>query len=146
MLGSEFLNRHCLFSTSRLSQANLFAHNHSLKQVVIAYSTLVQHKHARAQTEYAARLQVSSSHPWRPFTFLFSLKTTHFFHSQRHTDLFDLVSSMQQEAIKEEKLEKERRRELKERQRLKERLKEIEREKEVDREKEKDEEVSCSGC
>ncbi|XP_055365630.1 protein-methionine sulfoxide oxidase mical3a isoform X30 [Betta splendens] len=63
--------------------------------------------------------------------------------ADRHTDLFDLVSSMQQEAVKEERLEKERRRrELKERKRLKERLNAIEREKDVDREKEKDEEES----
>ena len=55
-------------------------------------------------------------------------------------DIFDLVSGMQKEAIKEEKLDKERRRELKERKRLKERQKEKEREKEVDREKEKDDE------
>ncbi|XP_053174674.1 protein-methionine sulfoxide oxidase mical3a [Scomber japonicus] len=54
-----------------------------------------------------------------------------------HTDIFDLVSGMQKEAIKEEKLEKQRRRELKERKRVKERHKEREREKEVDREKEK---------
>lgn len=60
-------------------------------------------------------------------------------------DIFDLVSGMQKEAIKEEKLEKERRRELKERKRVKERHKEREREKEVDREKKKDdEEVLCS--
>lgn len=74
--------------------------------------------------------------------FIFSLNN--FLHSQLHTDIFDLVSGMQKEAIKEEKLEKERRRELKERKRVKERHKEREREKEVDREKEKDdEEVLC---
>lgn len=58
-------------------------------------------------------------------------------------DIFDLVSGMQQEAIKEEKLEKERRRELKERKRVKERHKKREREKEVDGEKAKDDEVLC---
>ncbi|XP_040893421.1 protein-methionine sulfoxide oxidase mical3a isoform X2 [Toxotes jaculatrix] len=62
--------------------------------------------------------------------------------ADRHMDIFDLVSGMQKEAIKEEKLEKERRRELKERKRVKERHKEREREKEVDREKEKDDEES----
>lgn len=80
--------------------------------------------------------------------FVFLLKTTfflnNFFHSQLHTDIFDLVSGIQKEAIKEEKLEKEKRRELKERKRLKERQKERVREKEVVREKEKeDEEVLC---
>ncbi|XP_042268817.1 protein-methionine sulfoxide oxidase mical3a isoform X2 [Thunnus maccoyii] len=58
--------------------------------------------------------------------------------ADRHMDIFDLVSGMQKEAIKEEKLEKQRRRELKERKRVKERHKEREREKEVDQEKEKD--------
>ncbi|XP_042351704.1 protein-methionine sulfoxide oxidase mical3a isoform X17 [Plectropomus leopardus] len=62
--------------------------------------------------------------------------------ADQHTDIFDLVSGMQKEAIKEEKLEKERRRELKQRKRVKGRLKEREREKEVDREKEKDNEES----
>ena len=58
-------------------------------------------------------------------------------------DIFDLVSGMQKEAIKEEKLEK-KKRELKDRKRVKERHKQKEREKEVDREKEKDEEeVLC---
>lgn len=62
-------------------------------------------------------------------------------------DIFDLVSDLQKEAVKEEKLEKARRRELKERKMLKERRKEIEWEKEIYREKEKDdEEVLCSGC
>lgn len=57
-------------------------------------------------------------------------------------DIFDLVSGMQKEAIKEEKLEK--RRELKDRKKVKESHKGREREKVVDREKEKgDEEVSC---
>ncbi|XP_026222449.1 protein-methionine sulfoxide oxidase mical3a isoform X13 [Anabas testudineus] len=66
--------------------------------------------------------------------------------ADRHVDIFDLVSDLQKEAIKEERMEKERRKELKERKRLKERLQEIEREKEVDREKAKDdEEVLCSG-
>ncbi|XP_070762774.1 protein-methionine sulfoxide oxidase mical3a isoform X1 [Enoplosus armatus] len=60
--------------------------------------------------------------------------------ADRHMDIFDLVSGMQKEAIKEEKLEKEKRRELKERKRVKERHKEREREREVDREKEKDDE------
>uniref|UniRef100_A0A671YQN9 F-actin monooxygenase n=1 Tax=Sparus aurata TaxID=8175 RepID=A0A671YQN9_SPAAU len=60
--------------------------------------------------------------------------------ADRHMDIFDLVSGMQQEAIKEEKLEKEKRRELKERKRVKEKCKERERKKEVDREKEKDDE------
>ncbi|XP_070762775.1 protein-methionine sulfoxide oxidase mical3a isoform X2 [Enoplosus armatus] len=62
--------------------------------------------------------------------------------ADRHMDIFDLVSGMQKEAIKEEKLEKEKRRELKERKRVKERHKEREREREVDREKEKDDEES----
>ncbi|XP_030282402.1 protein-methionine sulfoxide oxidase mical3a isoform X2 [Sparus aurata] len=62
--------------------------------------------------------------------------------ADRHMDIFDLVSGMQQEAIKEEKLEKEKRRELKERKRVKEKCKERERKKEVDREKEKDDEES----
>lgn len=65
------------------------------------------------------------------------------FHSQRHTDIFDLVSGMQKEAINEEKLEKEKRRELKERKRVKERHAGREWEKEVDREKEKEDEVLC---
>lgn len=68
------------------------------------------------------------------------LLLNNFFHSQRHMDIFDLVSGMQQEAIKEEKLEKEKRRELKERKGVKEKCKERERKKEVDREKEKDDE------
>ncbi|XP_067445267.1 protein-methionine sulfoxide oxidase mical3a isoform X26 [Thunnus thynnus] len=62
--------------------------------------------------------------------------------ADRHMDIFDLVSGMQKEAIKEEKLEKQRRRELKERKRVKERHKEREREKEVDQEKEKDKKES----
>lgn len=61
---------------------------------------------------------------------------------QRHTDIFDLVSGMQQEAIKEEKLVREKRRELKEKKVAKERRREWQ--KEVDRGKEKDDEVSCS--
>lgn len=65
--------------------------------------------------------------------------------SQLHTDIFDLVSGIQKEAIKEERLEKERRRELKEKKRVKEKQKERVWEKEVNREKEKDdEEVLCS--
>ncbi|XP_034541154.1 protein-methionine sulfoxide oxidase mical3a isoform X2 [Notolabrus celidotus] len=59
-----------------------------------------------------------------------------------HTDIFDLVSGIQKEAIKEEKLEKEKRRELKERKRVKEKQKERVWEKEVVREKEKDDEES----
>ena len=43
---------------------------------------------------------------------------------QRHADIFDLVSGIQQEALREEKLGKERRRVLKERMRAKERKKE----------------------
>ncbi|XP_035521618.1 LOW QUALITY PROTEIN: protein-methionine sulfoxide oxidase mical3a [Morone saxatilis] len=62
--------------------------------------------------------------------------------ADRHTDIFDLVSGMQKEAIKEEKLEKEKRRELKERKRVKERHKERELGKKVDREKEKGDEES----
>ena len=59
-------------------------------------------------------------------------------------DIFDLVSDIHKEAIKEEKLEKERRREIKKR--VTERLKERERAKEVEREKDKDdEEVLCGG-
>lgn len=54
-------------------------------------------------------------------------------------DIFDLVSGMQKEAIKEERVEKERRRELKEKKRVKERHKAREREKEKD-----EEEVLCS--
>ncbi|KAF3689071.1 [F-actin]-monooxygenase MICAL3 [Channa argus] len=57
-----------------------------------------------------------------------------------HGDIFDLVSGMQKEAIKEKKVEKERRRVLKERKRVKEGLKEKEWDKEVDGEKEKDDE------
>lgn len=65
-------------------------------------------------------------------------------HSQLHTDIFDLVSGMQKETIKEEKLEKERKREFKERKRVKERRKERARENEVERDKDKDEEeVFC---
>lgn len=60
-------------------------------------------------------------------------------------DIFDLVSDMQKEAIKEERLEKEKRRELKEKKRVKEGHKARQWETEVDREKEKgDEEVLCS--
>lgn len=94
------------------------------------------------------KLDMPSSHLLHPFLF-YSLQETlsflnNLFHSQRHTDIFDLVSGMQKEAIKEEKLEKEKRRELKERKRVKERHKEREREKEVDRGKEKDnKEVLC---
>ncbi|KAM6937070.1 protein-methionine sulfoxide oxidase mical3a [Xenentodon cancila] len=55
-----------------------------------------------------------------------------------HMDIFDLVSGIQKEAIKEEKLEKEKRRVLKENKTVKERRKEKEREKE----KEKDNEES----
>ncbi|XP_029992779.1 protein-methionine sulfoxide oxidase mical3a isoform X5 [Sphaeramia orbicularis] len=62
--------------------------------------------------------------------------------ADQHMDIFDLVSGMQKEAIKEEKLEKERRRELKKRQRVKERHKGRELEKEVDREKENNDEES----
>lgn len=59
-------------------------------------------------------------------------------------DIFDLVSGMQKEAIKEEKLEKEKKRELKDRKRVKEMSKGREWDKEVDREKGKDnEEVLC---
>lgn len=61
-----------------------------------------------------------------------------FFHPKQHTDIFDLVSGIQKEAIKEEKLEKERRRALKERKQIKKRQKG----KELDPEQEdKDEEV-----
>ncbi|KAM4553580.1 protein-methionine sulfoxide oxidase mical3a [Fundulus diaphanus] len=59
-----------------------------------------------------------------------------------HTDIFDLVSGMQKEAIKEERLETERRREIKRKKRVKEGQKEREPEKEVDQEKEKDDEES----
>ncbi|KAM9808213.1 protein-methionine sulfoxide oxidase mical3a [Neosynchiropus ocellatus] len=59
-----------------------------------------------------------------------------------HTDIFDLVSGMQKEAIKEEKLEKDRKREFKERKRVKERRKERAQENEVERDKDKDEEES----
>ncbi|XP_014860807.1 PREDICTED: protein-methionine sulfoxide oxidase mical3a-like isoform X24 [Poecilia mexicana] len=62
--------------------------------------------------------------------------------ADRHMDIFDLVSGMQKEAIKEERLEKERRREIKRKKRVKERQKEREPEKEVDQEKEKDDEES----
>lgn len=59
-------------------------------------------------------------------------------------DIFDLVSGMQKEAIKEEKLDKERKRELKERRRVKEMNRGKEREKEADREKGNDnKEVLC---
>lgn len=65
-----------------------------------------------------------------------------FSYPKQHTDIFDLVSGIQKEAIKEEKMEKERRRALKERKRLKER----QRGKELDPEQEdKDEEVLPSG-
>ncbi|CAI5664831.1 unnamed protein product [Oreochromis niloticus] len=60
--------------------------------------------------------------------------------ADRHVDIFDLVSGMQKEAIKEEKLEKERRRELKEKRGVKERHKKRGQEKEVKREMEKDDE------
>lgn len=53
-------------------------------------------------------------------------------------DIFDLVSGMQKEAIKEEKLEKEKKRELKERRRVKEVNRGKDRDKEADREKGKD--------
>ncbi|XP_069385324.1 protein-methionine sulfoxide oxidase mical3a isoform X43 [Paralichthys olivaceus] len=62
--------------------------------------------------------------------------------ADRHKDIFDLVSDIQKEAIKEEKLEKERRREIKEKKRVTERHKEREREKEVEREKDKGDEES----
>ncbi|XP_078805204.1 protein-methionine sulfoxide oxidase mical3a isoform X13 [Oryzias latipes] len=55
-----------------------------------------------------------------------------------HTDIFDLVSGMQKDAVKEEKLEKERRKVLKEKKRAKEGQRE--RETEVLGEKEKDKE------
>lgn len=57
---------------------------------------------------------------------------------QRHTDIFDLVSGVQQEAIKEEELVREKR----EKKVAKERQKRREWAKEVDRGKEKDDEVS----
>uniref|UniRef100_A0A087XT77 F-actin monooxygenase n=1 Tax=Poecilia formosa TaxID=48698 RepID=A0A087XT77_POEFO len=60
--------------------------------------------------------------------------------ADRHVDIFDLVSGMQKEAMKEERLEKERRREIKRKKRVKERQKEREPEKELDQEKEKDDE------
>ncbi|XP_063336166.1 protein-methionine sulfoxide oxidase mical3a isoform X4 [Pelmatolapia mariae] len=60
--------------------------------------------------------------------------------ADRHVDIFDLVSGMQKEAIKEEKLEKERR-ELKEKRGVKERHKKRGQEK-VKREMEKDDEES----
>ncbi|KAK0134614.1 Protein-methionine sulfoxide oxidase mical3a [Merluccius polli] len=58
--------------------------------------------------------------------------------ADRHADIFDLVSGIQQEAMREEKLEKERRSVLKERMRAKERKKERARvcEREADRERE----------
>ncbi|XP_077453661.1 protein-methionine sulfoxide oxidase mical3a [Stigmatopora argus] len=62
--------------------------------------------------------------------------------ADRHTDIFDLVSGIQKEAMKEEKLDKVIRRELKERKGVKVRRKEREREKAVGREKEKDDEES----
>ncbi|XP_068169347.1 protein-methionine sulfoxide oxidase mical3a isoform X28 [Antennarius striatus] len=62
--------------------------------------------------------------------------------ADRHMDIFDLVSGMQKEVIKEEKLEKQKRRELQERKMLTERKKGREREKEIDQEKEKDNEES----
>ncbi|XP_014906517.1 protein-methionine sulfoxide oxidase mical3a isoform X4 [Poecilia latipinna] len=62
--------------------------------------------------------------------------------ADRHVDIFDLVSGMQKEAMKEERLEKERRREIKRKKRVKERQKEREPEKELDQEKEKDDEES----
>ncbi|XP_013766764.1 protein-methionine sulfoxide oxidase mical3a isoform X11 [Pundamilia nyererei] len=62
--------------------------------------------------------------------------------ADRHVDIFDLVSGMQKEAIKEETLEKERRRELKEKRGVKERHKKRGQEKEVKREMEKDDEES----
>ncbi|XP_061773859.1 protein-methionine sulfoxide oxidase mical3a isoform X5 [Nerophis ophidion] len=62
--------------------------------------------------------------------------------ADRHTDIFDLVSGMQMEALKEEKLDKERRREFKEKKTVKEMHKQREREKECDREKGKDDEES----
>ncbi|XP_077372734.1 protein-methionine sulfoxide oxidase mical3a isoform X7 [Festucalex cinctus] len=62
--------------------------------------------------------------------------------ADRHTDIFDLVSGMHKEAMKEEKLDKEIKRELKERKRVKEKPKERERGKVTDREKEKDNEES----
>lgn len=69
----------------------------------------------------------------------------YFSQPKQHTDIFDLVSGIQKEAIKEEKLEKEKQREMKERKRVKERQRARELEKEVDQEKEnKDEEVLLS--
>lgn len=62
---------------------------------------------------------------------------------QRHTDIFDLVSGMQQEAIKEEKLVRDKRRELKAKKFAKEKQKRREWEREVDRGKAKDNEVLC---
>ncbi|XP_070406561.1 protein-methionine sulfoxide oxidase mical3a isoform X7 [Nothobranchius furzeri] len=59
--------------------------------------------------------------------------------ADRHVDIFDLVSGMQKEAVKVEKLEKEKRRELKEKKRVKEIPNERERE---NQEKEKDNEES----
>lgn len=61
---------------------------------------------------------------------------------QRHVDIFDLVSGMQKEAIKEEKLEKEKKRELKERRRVK----EMNRDKEADREKGNDDKEVQKGA
>ncbi|XP_049580433.1 protein-methionine sulfoxide oxidase mical3a isoform X20 [Syngnathus scovelli] len=60
--------------------------------------------------------------------------------ADRHTDIFDLVSGMHKEAMKEERMDKEIRRELKERKKGKERLKERDRGKAVVDKKEKDDE------
>nr|XP_057942367.1 protein-methionine sulfoxide oxidase mical3a isoform X6 [Doryrhamphus excisus] len=54
--------------------------------------------------------------------------------ADRHTDIFDLVSGMQKEAMKEEKADKERRREVKGKKRVKERQKESDGEKGKDNE------------
>ncbi|XP_057691555.1 protein-methionine sulfoxide oxidase mical3a isoform X1 [Corythoichthys intestinalis] len=62
--------------------------------------------------------------------------------ADRHTDIFDLVSGIQKEAMKEEKLDKEIKRELKERKGVKVKRKEREQEKAVGREKEKEDEES----
>ncbi|XP_026167086.1 protein-methionine sulfoxide oxidase mical3a isoform X23 [Mastacembelus armatus] len=62
--------------------------------------------------------------------------------AELHMDIFDLVSEMQKEAKKEEKLGKERRRGLKEGKRVKESHKERDRHEEVDREKDKDDDES----
>ncbi|XP_037111132.1 protein-methionine sulfoxide oxidase mical3a isoform X22 [Syngnathus acus] len=60
--------------------------------------------------------------------------------ADRHTDIFDLVSGMHKEAMKEERMDKAIKRELKERKKGKERLKERDRGKAVVGKKEKDDE------